>query len=104
MEPNAHSHVINLLTLAIADGFVSPEELTLIYEKGRNLGLTQDETDDVIQNPHRVVFNPPCSLVDAIAQLYDLACVVVTDGRVDLREVQVLRSFAQRFGIQESLI
>jgi hypothetical protein len=104
MGSTAQSHVINLFTLAIADGFVSPEELTLIYERGKDLGLNQAEIDDVIQNPHRVVFNPPASLVDAIAQLYDLACVVVTDGRVDLREVQVLGSFAQRFGIREPLI
>lgn len=104
MRDAARSQVISMFTLAIADGFVSPEELTLVYEKGTELGLTSEQVDDVIQNPHRVTFAIPSTLVDSIASLYDLANIVVTDGRVDPREVDLLRSFAHRFGIASSLV
>jgi uncharacterized membrane protein YebE (DUF533 family) len=104
MPISAHSHILDLFTLAIADGFVAPEELTLIYEKGQQLGLSTAAIDEVIQNPHRVSFRAPESLLEAIPRLYDLACVVVTDDRIDPREVSVLRSYAQRFGIQPELV
>lgn len=104
MRDTARSQVISMFTLAIADGFVSPEELTLVYEKGKELGLTGQQVDEVIQNPHRVAFEVPATLVEAITALYDLARVVVTDGRVDPREVDLLRSFALRFGIPVSLL
>lgn len=99
-----HAQVVSLFTLAIADGFVSPEELALIHLKGKELGLSSREIDDAIKNPHRVPFEALASLVDAIARLYDLACVLLSDGSIDPREVEVMRSYARRFGIQESLI
>jgi hypothetical protein len=104
MDGIARSQVLDLFTLAIADGFVSPGELAIIYDKGRDLGMGQQEVDEAIQNPHRVSFEPPNSLVDAVARLYDLAQVLISDGTIDPREVSVLRSFAARFGIQERLI
>ena len=104
MGDTARSQVINMFTLAIADGFVSPEELTLVYKKGKELGLRREEVDEVIQTPHRVAFEVPTTLVGSITSLYDLARVVVTDGRVDPREVDLLRSYAVRFGISASLI
>jgi hypothetical protein len=104
MDGIARSQVLDLFTLAIADGFVSPGELAIIYDKGRELGLGQQEVDEAIQNPHRVSFEPPASLVDAVARLYDLAQVLISDGTIDQREVGVLRSFAARFGIHDRLI
>lgn len=104
MRDAARSQVVSMFTLAIADGFVSPEELTLVYEKGKELGLTGEQVDDVIQNPHRVAFEVPSTLVGSIASLYDLAKVVITDGRVDPREVDLLRSFARRFGVPTPLV
>lgn len=104
MDGLARSQILDLFTLAIADGFVSPDELSIIYDKGKELGLDQQEVDDAIQNPHRVAFDPPGSLVDAVARLYDLARVLISDGTIDPREVGVLRSFAARFGVQDRLI
>lgn len=104
MNTMARSHVLDLFTLAIADGFVSPEELAVIHAKAKDLGLSPNEVDEIIKNPHRVKFEAPASLVDAITRLYDLAHVLVTDGTIDPREVSVLRSFAQRFGIGDDLI
>ena len=104
MQPAARSQILDLFTLAIADGFVAPEELALIYEKGKDLGMGVGAVDDVIRNPHRVPFEAPSSLVDAIARLYDLACVLLTDGTIDPREVSTMHAFAKRFGIREELI
>jgi uncharacterized membrane protein YebE (DUF533 family) len=98
------SQVLDLFALAIADGFVSPEELALIHERGRELGLTSQQVEEVIANPDNVAFVAPSSLTDAIIRLYDLSCVLISDGVVDPREVQVLRSYAERFGVREKLV
>ena len=100
----ARSRVIELFALAIADGFVSAEELALIYEKGKQLGLTSAQVDEAIQNPHRVASNLPTSLLDAITRLYDLASVIVTDGKIDPREIEVMRAYAHRFGVAAELV
>ncbi len=97
------SHVVNMFAMAIADGTVTPEELAVIVEVGVASGLTAAQIDEIIANPHRIRFAPPPSLVDKIAQLYDLARVLVTDGRIDPREVDTLRGFARRFGLSREL-
>jgi hypothetical protein len=104
MDDIARSQILDLFTLAIADGFVTPEELSIIYDRGRELGLDQQGVNEAIQNPHRVSFEPPSSLIDAIVRLYDLARVVISDGTIDPREVGVLRSFVTRFGIHDHLV
>lgn len=104
MPAIARSQILDLFTLAIADGFVSPDELALIYEKGKAFGMDGVAVDDVIRNPHRVSFTPPVSLIDAIARLYDLARVLLSDGTIDPREVSTMQSFAKRFQIRDDLI
>lgn len=104
MQTIARSQILELFTLAIADGFVSPDELALIYQKGEALGMDAAAVDDVIKNPHRVSFSSPESLVDAITRLYDLARVVLSDGTIDPREVSTMHAFARRFEIREDLI
>lgn len=101
---SARSRIIDLLSLAIADGFVSPEELALIHERGRDLGLTADHINEIIANPHRVTFVEPATVPDAIVRLYDLAKVLLSDGSIDPREVDVMRSFARRFRIPSHLV
>ena len=104
MDGIARSQVLDLFTLAIADGAVSPEELALVHQKAKELGLGAQQMDEVIRNPHRVAFKAPTSLVDALTRLYDLATVLVSDGVVDPREVTVLRHFVGRFGIREEVV
>lgn len=100
----ATSRVLEMFHLAIADGFVSPEELALIYEKGAELGLGREQVDAIIRDPSAVAFDPPESLVETILRLYDLGKVVVSDDIVDDREVALLKSFAKKFQIREDLI
>jgi hypothetical protein len=98
------SRVLEMFSLAIADGFVSPGELALIYSRGADLGLGRDQIDEIIQHPDGVAFVAPESLVETILRLYDLGAVVVSDDAVDAREVDLLKSFARKFSIREDLV
>ena len=103
-QNKSKAQVVEMFSLAIADGFVSPEELTLIYARGAELGLGSQEVDEVILNPESVTFEPPESLVEAILRLYDLGKVVLSDNQIDPREVELLKTFAGRFGIRDDLL
>jgi uncharacterized tellurite resistance protein B-like protein len=98
------SHVADLFSLAIADGFVSPEELTIIYAKGEALGLRQEDIDEAIRNPDAVQFDPPSSVAQTAVRIYDLAQVVLGDDHVDPKEMDVLRAFARRFGLRDEIV
>jgi hypothetical protein len=102
--PTANAQVLDMFNLAIADGFLAPEELAVIYTKGGELGLEKEHVDEIIKNPDSVSLADPESLVEAIMRLYDLGVVLLSDGVVDPREVNLLRSFARRFLIRDDLV
>jgi hypothetical protein len=102
--PTANAQVLDMFNLAIADGFLAPEELAVIYSKGGELGLERQHIDEIIKNPDSVSLADPESLVEAIMRLYDLGVVLLSDGVIDPREVSLLRSFARRFLIRDDLI
>ena len=102
--PTANAQVLDMFNLAIADGFLAPEELAVIYSKGSELGLEREHIDEIIKNPDSVSLADPESLVEAIMRLYDLGVVLLSDGVIDPREVSLLRSFARRFLIRDDLV
>jgi hypothetical protein len=102
--PTANAQVLDMFNLAIADGFLAPEELAVIYSKGGELGLERQHIDEIIKNPDSVSLADPRSLVEAIMRLYDLGVVLLSDGIVDPREVSLLRAFARRFLIRDDLV
>jgi hypothetical protein len=98
------ARVLEMFSLAIADGFVAPEELAVIYEKGEQLGLNHMHISEVIQDPYSVEFVEPEDITEAIGRLYDLGVVLLSDGIIDHRELSLIRSFAIRLGIEEHLV
>jgi uncharacterized tellurite resistance protein B-like protein len=104
ITPKVRAKVLEMFSLAIADGFVAPEELTVIYAKGAELGLEQSHVNEIVQNPYSVAFDEPSDLAEAIVRLHDLGVVMASDGVIDERELNLVRSFARRFGIKPELV
>ena len=94
-------HFLNLFSLAISDALVTPEEIELLYKIGTEKGVSKDDIDFLIDNPHKVKFVKPVSIDDTIEQLFDFCRMILADQRVDVREIMFFKSLATHFDITE---
>lgn len=97
-------HFMNLFAVALADNNLEPKEITYLYELGIEKGLTKEQIDEIISNPHKVRFVKPSTMAEAIDQLFDLIQMVLKDGRIHPHEIDVCKSFAKRFGVNRDII
>lgn len=96
---NARGHLFNLLCIAMADSDMDPRELAMIYQFAQRGGLTLEEIKTLLENPHQLRAHQPGDAAQLIGQLHDLASLVMADGKIDVREIRVLREVVSRFGV-----
>lgn len=96
-----NSHFLNLFSLAIADSEVSAEELELLYSIGIENGVSKEDVDYLIDNPHKVKYVKPDTIEDTIEQLFDFGRMILADQKVDVREIAVFKSIATHLNISE---
>lgn len=98
------SHFLNLFSLAIADSHVSAEELELLYTIGIENGITREEVDFLVDNPHKVKYTRPETLDDTLEELFDFGRMILADHKVDVREIMVFKSLAMHLDIAENKV
>jgi uncharacterized tellurite resistance protein B-like protein len=96
---NARGHLFNLLCIAMADSDMDPRELAMIYQFAQRGGMTLEEIKTLLENPHQLRAHQPGDAAQLIGQLHDLASLVMADGKIDVREIRVLREVVSRFGV-----
>ncbi len=107
MEPieiKHRNHFTNLYLIAIADGRCDDAEINFLYELGSHKGLSKEQIDSIIGNPHKARFIKPDTLIEAIEQLYDMGQMVCADGTIHPYEVDLCKSFSRKFDIKDDLI
>jgi hypothetical protein len=97
-----NSHFLNLFSLAISDAEVTTKELELLYSIGIENGVSSDEVDYLIDNPHKVKFVKPSSTDGILEQLFDFCRMILADQKVDVREVMFFKSLTSHLDITES--
>jgi len=92
------SHFRNLVKIAGADGHIDPPEMEFLTRVARELGHTQEEIDEVMENVKDIPFTPPSSKEDRIFQMYNLIRMVLADDIVEPNEITWSRRFAIGLG------
>ncbi|MFT7157193.1 MAG: hypothetical protein ACI8Q1_002210 [Parvicella sp.] len=95
------SHFLNLYSIALSDTEVDVTELEFLYKLGRERGVSKDEIEKVLLQPHNIKFHVPADMFEKIDNLYDFARLILADGRVDEFEIQALRKFCLKFGFEK---
>ena len=95
------SHFLNLYNIALSDTNLDTEELNFLYEFGASRGINKDSIDYVIRNPHKVKFEMPKGVYEKIECLYDFAKMILADGIIDPREINIFEAFILRFGFAQ---
>ncbi|MCS7017578.1 MAG: TerB family tellurite resistance protein [Cytophagales bacterium] len=98
------SHIMNLLSVAAADGKITREEIDYLAYVAEKIYMPREEFIDVIKNPQDVIFYPPESNRERLDQLYDLVGMMMIDGHIDQDEIIRCKMFAQKLGFKSSVI
>ncbi len=98
------SHFIDLYSISLSDSNADTKELELLYDIGLKNGVNREQMDLLLKNPHKVKAHIPTNEVEKIEKLYDFTQMVLADGIIDIREVDILKNFCRRFGFIESNI
>lgn len=98
------SHFKNLLAVAMVDGNLDNVEFEYIMQLADKCYMSRDEIQRVIDFPQAISFHPPKTDRERFDQMYDLVTVMLVDGNIDDREMQLCKVFAMRLGFKPILV
>ena len=96
-------HIINLLSIAYADGSITEDEKQLIYNISQNLGLNDEEFNHCLatwQETDEDVLKVSMPEVEEerIAFLKNMTLLMMIDGEIDANERQYIANAAEEYG------
>ena len=96
-------HIINLLSIAYADGSITEEEKNLICNISDNLGLTNEEFNHCLATWQEtdediLKVSMPEAEEDRIAFLKNMTLLMMIDGKIDENERQYIANAAEEYG------
>jgi uncharacterized tellurite resistance protein B-like protein len=98
------SHVKNLVTVALADGQLSPEEWELLVSIADRLGITERETDNIKNNPDDISFIPPKKYDEKVQQIEDLVAVMTIDREINEKEVDLCKKISLKLDVLPQIV
>jgi hypothetical protein len=98
------SALVTVLQVMLADGKISPSEQVFLAKVAARLGMKEKELKKVLANPSAVEFTPPKDNRERVYQLFDVILMMLADGRVDQREMELCIHAASRLGFPTSTV
>lgn len=94
-------HFRNLVLIANSDGELAEAEDKLLNEIATELGLTQEQVQDIKKNPENYPVHPPADRTERFEQIVNLIQMVQADGKVEEAEMKVLEKVAVSIGYKD---
>lgn len=104
MNEGLKSHFLNLYSMVMADGEVSPKEKMELYRIGEDFYGVKPEEFDRLVISDEILFYTPQTDTEKILYLYDFALISWADGEVADIEKSTMARYAKRFGIVDEEI
>jgi hypothetical protein len=101
---NVRSHFAHLCQLALADAFVTKDELTYLTKLYTNYGLSEEEFNSIMDDAFSIPFAAPEKTILRLEQLYELVRMVLIDESIDERKVKLCVEVAQKLGFQAHIV
>jgi uncharacterized tellurite resistance protein B-like protein len=98
------SALVTVLRVMLADGKIDAREQVFLAKVAGRLGIKEKEFKKVLANPSAVEFHPPKDDKERICQLFDVILMMLADGRVDQREMELCIHAASRLGFRTSTV
>ncbi|OYU81451.1 MAG: fructose 1,6-bisphosphatase [Flavobacterium sp. BFFFF1] len=91
-------HFSAIVRVALADGIIAPEEKSFLDKLAGRLEITNEEYEEILENPLKYPINPPYLYSHRLERLYDLARMVHVDHHLGDKQDVLLRKFALALG------
>lgn len=95
-------HFSSIVRVALSDGELTPEEKQFLDKLAVRLEISQDEYEEILENPTKYPINPPVLYVHRLERLYDLARMVYADHVLGPKQKDILTRFALALGFTPS--
>lgn len=94
----------NLMVVMAADGEIHAKEAKHLAEVCLRVGLSKKHLEELLSAPEKVEFKVPKTLDERAQQLADMVFMMLADGKVDQREMDVCMAFASHMGFPPSIV
>lgn len=91
-------HFSAIVRVAIADGDLSIEEKIFLDKLAVKLEISQEEYEEILENPLKYPINAPSLYIQRLERLYDLSRMVYADNVLGPRQKEILTKFALALG------
>jgi hypothetical protein len=98
------SHFANLCQLALADAFVTKDELEYLNKLCSNFNLDKEDFDYIMDNAYSIPFYAPKTSMERLEQIYDLVRMVLIDDIIDERKVFLCVEVAEKLGFKAHVV
>lgn len=95
-------HFSAIVRVALGDGELSEEEKKFLDKLAKNLEISSEEYDEILENPLKYPINPPYLYIHRLERLYDLARMVYIDHVLGPKQKELLKKFALALGFTPS--
>jgi hypothetical protein len=95
-------HFAAVVRVLFADGKFDPDEKKFLDKLSVKLELSNDEYDEILENPLKYELNPPYLYTERLESLYNIARVVHHDHHLGDKQETLLRKFAVALGFTTS--
>lgn len=93
---------LGLYYMLLSDSEVHPKELELIYQIGKEKGgISDDEIQQALFSPNKFVSIENLSNEERIEYLYNLSRIAWADGKIEMKEKEMLQEASKRLGFGE---
>ena len=96
--------VKNVIAVMLADGRIDPSEMKFLAIVCKRVGISERDLKDILDNPQSITFTPADSLDERMKQLLDIVLMMLADGHIDERELDLCISIGRLLGFQPSAI
>jgi hypothetical protein len=97
-------HFSAIVRVALADGKSNPEEKDFLDKLARNLEISDEEYQEILENPLKYDINPPYLHVERLERLFDLSRMVHRDHQLEDKQEKLLVKFGIALGFTPSNI
>ena len=95
-------HFAAVVRVLFADGKFDPDEKKFLDKLSVKLELSNDEYEEILENPLKYELNPPYLYTERLESLYNIARVVHHDHHLGDKQETLLRKFAVALGFTTS--
>ena len=98
------THLSMLIDLATIDDDFDEKERQMIYMIGKANGMTKEQVDELVNNPHPIEHVESLSFDEKFEYLFNIVQLMKIDHEVFLSEIHYCEDMAERLGFDPKVV